>query len=69
MIEEPKLTPKEIRSIGWDVLLKNLGPNGALRFILDYEKGEGNYCELRKEIFKDKTVQELVQEIKKEGYA
>lgn len=69
MIEETKLSPKEIRSIGWDVLLKNLGPNGALRFILDYEKGKGNYCELRKEIFKDKTVQDLVQEMQKEGYA
>ncbi|EFI34150.1 conserved hypothetical protein [Desulfonatronospira thiodismutans ASO3-1] len=69
MIEATQLTPKEIRSIGWDVLLKKLGPNGALQFILDYEKGYGNYCELRKEIFKDKTVQDLVQEMKNEGYA
>ena len=69
MIEEKKMTPIEIRRAGWEALLNTLGPSGALKFILYYERGEGNYCEQRKEMFKDKSVQELVQDMKKEGYA
>ena len=68
MIEEKKLSPKEIREVGWDALLQTLGPSGALKFMLDYDKGYGNYCEYRKEIFKDKSVHELVDEMKKDGY-
>ena len=68
MIEETKLSPKEIREAGWEALLKTLGPSGALKFMLDYDKGQGNYCEYRKENFKDKSVHELVEEMKKDGY-
>ena len=69
MIEEKKMTPIEIRRAGWEALLNTLGPSGTLKFILDYERGEGNYCEQRKEMFKDKSMQELVQDMKKEGFA
>ena len=62
------LTPAEIRKAGWEALRKKLGPASALRFMLDYERGEGNYTELRREIFKGKTVQDLVSEMKQEGY-
>ncbi len=62
------LTPAEIRRAGWEALREKLGPVSALRFMLDYERGEGNYTELRREIFKEKTVQDLVVEMKQEGY-
>jgi hypothetical protein len=59
-----ELTPIEIRKAGWEALRKSLGVAGALKFILQYEKGEGNYTELRKELHKDATVDDLLLKIK-----
>lgn len=61
-------TPAEVRRAGWDALSEKLGPAIALRFILDYERGEGDYTELRRDIFKGKTVQDIVEDMKKEEY-
>jgi len=63
-----ELTPAEVRRAGWDALREKLGPASALKFILDYDRGEGNYTELRKKIFKGKTVKDIIQDMKKEGY-
>jgi hypothetical protein len=60
-------TPIEIRKAGWDVLKKHLGLTGALQFFLQYEKGEGDYTELRRELFKGETVESLISRMKKEG--
>jgi hypothetical protein len=49
-----ELTPAEVRRAGWDALIEKLGTVSALKFILDYDRGEGNYTELRKKIFKGK---------------
>ena len=48
------LTPAEVRRAGWEALTEKLGPTSALKFILDYDRGKGNYTELRKKIFKGK---------------
>ena len=61
------LTPMEIQKAGWEALKKQLGLVGALRFILQYEKGEGDYTKLRKELFKNETVESLIGKMKKEG--
>lgn len=61
------LTPIEIQKSGWDALKRKLGVVGALRFLLQYEKGEGDYTKLRRELFKDETVKSLVNRMKKEG--
>lgn len=61
-------TPAEVRRAGWEALREKLGPAVALRFMLDYEKGEGDYTELRREIFKGKSVKDIVNEMKQEGY-
>ena len=63
-----ELTSAEVRKAGWEALTEKLGPAGALKFILDYDRGEGNYTELRKKIFKGKTVNNIIQDMKKEGY-
>jgi hypothetical protein len=63
-----ELTPAEIRRAGWEVLTEKLGAASALKFILDYDRGEGNYTELRKKIFKGKTVKNIIQDMKKEGF-
>jgi len=64
-----ELTPAEVRRAGWEALTEKLGPTSALKFILDYDRGKGNYTELRKKIFKGKTVRNIIQDMKKEGYA
>ena len=63
-----ELTPAEVRRAGWDALREKLGPASALKFILDYDRGADNYTELRKKIFKGKTVKNIIQDMKKEGY-
>ena len=60
-------TPSEIRRAGWDALRAKLGLAGTLKFILEYDRGEGNYTELRRRIFKDKTVRDIIQDMKKEN--
>ena len=49
-------------------MTEKLGPASALKFILDYDRGEGNYTELRKKIFKGKTVEHIIEDMKKEGF-
>ncbi len=61
------LTPVEIQKTGWEALKKQLGLVGALRFLLQYEKGERDYTELRRELFKDETVESLINKMKKKG--
>jgi len=63
-----ELTPAEVRRAGWEALIEKLGPASALRFILDYDRGEGNYTKLRKKIFKGKTIKHITEDMKKEGF-
>ena len=63
-----ELTPAEIRRAGWEALKEKLGPANAMKFILDFDRGEGNYSELRKEIFGGKTVNAIIQDMKEKGF-
>jgi hypothetical protein len=63
-----ELTPAEIRRAGWEALKEKLGPASAMKFMLDFERGEGNYSELRKEIFGGKTVNATIQDMKEKGF-
>ncbi|MDR4509305.1 MAG: hypothetical protein MRJ65_13950 [Candidatus Brocadiaceae bacterium] len=53
----------EIKTMGWKALVKELGHAGATRFMLLYEKGEGDYTKTRKELFKDVVIEDIVSEI------
>lgn len=64
-----ELAPIEVRRAGWKALKEKLGPDGALKFMLDYDLGEGNYTEERKKLFDEKSVDELVRDMKRDGYA
>ena len=55
------LTPVEIQRAGWQVLTEQLGLVGALRFLLQYERGEGDYTELRRGLLGHETVEELIR--------
>jgi len=61
-----ELTPAEVRRAGWDALREKLGLASALKFMLDYDRGADNYTEMRKKIFKGKTVKNIIQDMKKD---
>lgn len=44
-----------------------MGVAKSLRFLLEYEKGQGNYTELRKELFAGQTVDDTLKDMTKEG--
>ncbi len=49
------LTLYEIRTIGFEALLRELGPAGAIRFIQQYESGHGDYTRNRKKLLPKKS--------------
>ena len=63
-----KMTPLEIRISGWEALKDKLGPASAMKFILDFDQGHGDYSELRKKLFSHKKVNDIIQEMKEENY-
>lgn len=60
------LTLSEIRAIGFEALLRELGPAGAIRFIQQYETGRGNYTRDRRKWLPKKNVREISKQIIKE---
>ena len=59
------LSLSEIRTIGFEALLRELGPAGAIRFIQQYETGQGDYTRDRKKLLPKKSVREIGAEIVK----
>ena len=57
------LTLYEIRTIGFDALMRELGPAGAIRFIQQYESGQGDYTRDRKKLLPKKSVREIGRQI------
>jgi len=62
------LSPPEIRKAGWNALKSKMGIAGSLKFLLEYNKGEGDYTTLRREIFQGKRVQDIIDDMKREGF-
>ena len=63
-----ELTPVEIRRAGWEALREKLWPASAIKFILDYDRGEGDYTKLRQEMFSGKMVKAIIEDIKEKGF-
>jgi len=59
-----KLSEQELRKEGWIALVKRLGVSGATRFMLQYESGIGDYTKERRKIFADRSVQDIVTELR-----
>ncbi len=55
----------EIRMEGWKALTERLGPAGAMRFMMQYDPGHGDYSRDRHEIFAALTLDELLSAIQK----
>ena len=49
-------TLNEIKREGWDALVEKLGIAGATMFVMEHEKGYGDYTEERKKIFAEKSL-------------
>lgn len=56
-------TMKQINEEGWKALVEKLGYADAVMYIMENEKGYGDYTEERKKIFKDKPLDEILREI------
>jgi len=59
----------EIRTVGFEALLRELGPAGAIRFIQQYETGQGDYTHDRRKLLPKKSVREIGSAIIKERQA
>ncbi len=59
-----RLSPGTIRKLGLEALAKALGPIGMVRFLQQFEIGEGDYTKERGQWLKDLDTQTMIKEIK-----
>jgi hypothetical protein len=59
----------QIRLEGWKALTDRLGPAGAMRFMMQYDPGHGDYTKERAEIFADLELEELIASIHRQERA
>ena len=52
-------TPATIVDEGFDALVERLGAAGALRYVLQFERGTGNYTEERKHLLHNVSIDNL----------
>jgi len=55
----------EIRMEGWKALTERLGPAGAMRFMMQYDPGHGDYSKERHELFGHLTLDELLESLER----
>jgi hypothetical protein len=61
----PMRTLEEIRLLGLAVLARELGPVDMIRFLQQYETGEGDYSEDRQQWLGDQDVRAIAEEIRR----
>jgi hypothetical protein len=60
----PSLSAYELRHEGWMALTERLGVSGAIRFLMQYDPGHGDYTVERRELFADLTMDQAIAEMK-----
>ena len=55
----------EIRMEGWRALTERLGAAGAMRFMMQYDPGPGDYSKERHALFDDLTLDDLLDAIER----
>jgi len=65
MSESPSvgMSDHDIRREGWRALTERLGVAGAVRFLLQYDPGRGDYVRERRELFRGWTLDEATRRI------
>lgn len=59
------LTDEQIRARGLEVLHRELGPAGMIRFLQHFEAGRGDYSVERHAWLDQCTLEELIEELRK----
>lgn len=59
------LSPAELRREGWEALTRALGPADAMRFMMQYDPGHGDYTEERRALFAELTLDEVLAEARR----
>ena len=65
MSKSSSMSAYQIRLEGWKALTERLGPAGAMRFMMQYDPGHGDYTKERQEIFADLELEELIASIRR----
>lgn len=65
MRESSPMSLYEIRMEGWKALSERLGPGGAMRFMMQYDPGHGDYSKERREIFAALTLDDLLDAVER----
>ena len=60
-----ELTQEQVRLIGLEILGRELGATGLIRFLQLYEQGSGDYTQDRAELLNDQTVAEISERIRR----
>lgn len=55
---------EEIRTAGLEALLRELGPDGLIRFLAQFGVGSGDYTRNRRRLLPDGDLDELAEEIR-----
>ena len=64
MADARQLSNYEIRREGWKALTERLGVAGAMRFMMQYDPGYGDYTQERRELLADLTLDEAIRRMR-----
>jgi hypothetical protein len=65
MIDVEPMNLTQVRQRGLEILSRELGPVGLVRFLQQFEMGKGNYTEERHQWLDEFTVDEIANQIQK----
>jgi hypothetical protein len=63
----PSLSLYELRQEGWKALTERLGISGAMRFLMQYDPGHGDYTAERRTLFADLSLDDVLSEMRQRG--
>jgi hypothetical protein len=66
MTKSASTSAYEIRLEGWKALTERLGPSGAMRFMMQYDPGHGDYTKERQEIFADLDLEDVLGAVRRQ---
>ena len=66
MSKSSSMSAYQIRLEGWKALTERLGPGGAMRFMMQYDPGHGDYTKERREIFADLELEDLLAAVRRQ---
>ena len=66
MSKSSSMSAYQIRLEGWKALTDRLGPAGAMRFMMQYDPGHGDYTQERQEIFAGLELEDLIASMRRQ---